>query len=95
MFVDDVNMPQPEAFGAQPPLELLRSFLDSGGFYESTKLHWKEVYDVNLLCACAPPGGGRHVVSPRLLRNVRYGLISMFSSSSNRCLSIVYAASAM
>ena len=74
MFVDDVNMPQPEAYGAQPPLELLRSFLDAGGFHESKKLKWKNVLDVTLLTACAPPSGGRHVISPRLLRSLRYGL---------------------
>ena len=69
-------MPQPEAYGAQPPLELLRSFLDSGGLHESSKLQWKEVYDVNLLSACAPPSGGRHMISPRLLRNLRCGFVS-------------------
>ncbi|XP_077989551.1 dynein axonemal heavy chain 6-like [Glandiceps talaboti] len=69
VFIDDLNMPSPEEYGAQPPLELLRQYLELGGFYDVKRLHWKDILDVHLIAACGPPGGGRNAVSPRLLKN--------------------------
>ncbi|KAM8945402.1 dynein axonemal heavy chain 14 [Pelodytes ibericus] len=69
VFIDDLNMPNPEPYGAQPPLELIRQFLELGGFYDTKNLTWKNVQDVSLIAACAPPGGGRNDISPRLLKH--------------------------
>jgi dynein heavy chain len=69
IFVDDVNMPAVEEYGAQPPVELLRQFSDYKGFYDRKKLFWKSVTDTTLVCAAAPPGGGRHSLTPRFVRH--------------------------
>ena len=69
LFIDDLNMPALETYGAQPPNELLRQVIDIGGFYDVQKLFFKNVQDVVCAAACAPPGGGRNEVSPRLLRH--------------------------
>lgn len=68
-FVDDLNMPALEIYGAQPPNELLRQVVDQGGFYDTSKMFFKNVKDVVFAAACAPPGGGRSEVTPRLLRH--------------------------
>jgi dynein heavy chain len=69
VFVDDVNMPIVEEYGAQPPVELLRQLLDFGGMYDRDKLFWTELEGVLLLTAAAPPGGGRSKVTPRFVRH--------------------------
>ena len=68
VFVDDLNMPAVEQFGAQPPIELLRQMLGMGGFYDRKQLFWKDVKDVTLTAACGPPEGGRSPTTPRMVR---------------------------
>ena len=69
-FIDDVNMPALEFYGAQPCIELLRQLVDLGGLYDRTKLFYKEVVDTTLLPVCGPPGGGRNQLSFRFLRQL-------------------------
>ncbi|XP_070598423.1 dynein axonemal heavy chain 6 isoform X2 [Erythrolamprus reginae] len=69
IFVDDLNMPKLDRYGSQPPIELLRQYQDFGGFYDRDKLFWKEIHDVTICSACAPPGGGRNPVTPRFIRH--------------------------
>jgi len=68
-FIDDVNMPQLDTYGSQPPVELLRQTIDQGGFYDTKKLFFKKVQSTKFVCACAPPSGGRNPVTPRLFRH--------------------------
>ena len=69
VFVDDINMPEVEKYGAQPPIELLRQVIDSSGFYDRTTFNWKELIDTVIVCASVPPGGGRVGISERFIRH--------------------------
>lgn len=69
IFVDDLNMPKLDRYGSQPPIELLRQYQDFKGLYDREKLFWKEIKDVTICAACAPPGGGRNPVTPRMIRH--------------------------
>lgn len=69
IFVDDVNMPKLDTYGSQPPIELLRQLLDFKGVFDREKSYWKEIVDVVLGAACAPPGGGRNPLTPRFVRH--------------------------
>ena len=69
IFVDDVNMPEVEIYGAQPPIELLRQLIDSGGFYEREEWLWRDIVSSVLCVAAAPPGGGRSAVTQRFVRH--------------------------
>jgi dynein heavy chain len=70
VFVDDLNMPKKEEYGAQPPLELLRQLLGHKGWYDrkSKERPFLKIEDVLLVAAMAPPGGGRAVITARVQR---------------------------
>ncbi|XP_076026906.1 dynein axonemal heavy chain 2 [Genypterus blacodes] len=74
-FLDDLNMPAHDQFGSQPPLELLRLWIDYGFWYDRQKQHLKFVKDMFLLASMGPPGGGRNDISCRLQN--RFNLINM------------------
>eukprot|EP00928_Gymnodinium_smaydae_P008329 TRINITY_DN13035_c1_g3_i1.p1 TRINITY_DN13035_c1_g3~~TRINITY_DN13035_c1_g3_i1.p1 ORF type:complete len:2552 (-),score=764.33 TRINITY_DN13035_c1_g3_i1:28-7683(-) len=69
IFVDDLNMPKKEYYGAQPPIELIRMWMDYKGWYNRKELKCNEVIDIIHVSAMGPPGGGRTFISGRLTRH--------------------------
>ena len=65
-FLDDFNMPKKDVYGSQPPLELIRQWMDYGFWYDRQKQVIKHIKDMHLMAAMGPPGGGRMVISRRL-----------------------------
>ncbi|KAK9890592.1 hypothetical protein WA026_011959 [Henosepilachna vigintioctopunctata] len=74
-FLDDLNMPAKETYGSQPPLELLRQWIDYGFWYDRDKQVRRYIQNMFVLTSMGPPGGGRNIISDRLLS--RFNVINM------------------
>ncbi|EFJ44216.1 dynein heavy chain 2 [Volvox carteri f. nagariensis] len=76
-------MPQREKYFAQPPIELLRQWMDHGGWYErKPPCPFRTIVDTQFVAAMGPPGGGRNPVTNRLLRHFHFISFTEMSDSS-------------
>jgi dynein heavy chain len=80
-FIDDINLPQYDKFGSQQPIEFVRQLIDMKAFYDEKKTP-KKIKDVMFMAACAPPSGGRMVVTPRLFRHFNMVWMNVLSPDS-------------
>jgi dynein heavy chain len=75
-FIDDINTPGFDRYGAQPPIELLRQYMDFHGWYDRKTNTFKNISGMQVVGALQ--GDGRPVTS-RFLRH--FNIISVIPFS--------------
>lgn len=75
-------MPAVEKYGAQPPIELLRQWMDHKGWYDRNDLSFRQIEDVQFLAGMGAPTGGKNLVTNRYLRHFNVICVTPFSDAT-------------
>uniref|UniRef100_A0A8C9W8T1 Dynein axonemal heavy chain 17 n=1 Tax=Scleropages formosus TaxID=113540 RepID=A0A8C9W8T1_SCLFO len=67
-FIDDMNMPEVDAYGTVQPHTLIRQHMDYMHWYDRIKLVLKEIHNVQYV-SCMNPTAGSFTINPRLQRH--------------------------
>ncbi|XP_041836448.1 dynein heavy chain 1, axonemal isoform X2 [Melanotaenia boesemani] len=69
-FIDELNLPMLQTFGALPPFELLRQWMDYGGWYNRKQIGtFNRLEDINFACAMGTPSGTQNNIAQRFTRH--------------------------
>ncbi|XP_063098488.1 dynein axonemal heavy chain 9 isoform X2 [Cavia porcellus] len=74
-FIDDMNMPEVDAYGTVQPHTIIRQHLDYGHWYDRNKLSLKEITNVQYV-SCMNPTAGSFTINPRLQRHFSVFVLS-------------------
>ncbi|XP_050716714.1 dynein axonemal heavy chain 3-like isoform X3 [Eriocheir sinensis] len=82
VFIDDVNLPKKEAYGAQPPIEFLRQWLDHHHFYDKKDSSKIELVDSLFIGAMMPPSADRSNICGRFTRHLNVIYLDTFDDET-------------
>ncbi|KAF0872636.1 DYH9 protein, partial [Crocuta crocuta] len=85
-FIDDMNMPEVDAYGTVRPHTIIRQHLDYGHWYDRNKLSLKEIRNVQYV-SCMNPTAGSFTINPRLQRHFA---VFALSSPGEDALASIY-----
>ncbi|TMW57037.1 hypothetical protein Poli38472_002962 [Pythium oligandrum] len=80
-FLDDLNLPQVDAYNTQSAIALLRQYMDYSHWYDRTKFTVKTIQNVQFL-SCMNPSAGSFLVNPRLQRHFVTFALTQLSTTS-------------
>jgi dynein heavy chain len=94
VFIDDLNMPFKEEYGAQPPIEILRHIFIltpfGFGWYDRKGWEFRQLIDIHMLAAMCPPGAGKNDITDRYSRMFNLVFVIPFDEDSlNRIFATV------
>ncbi|KAL8274015.1 hypothetical protein Esti_002104 [Eimeria stiedai] len=69
VWIDDVNLPLPDAYGSQPTAELLRQMEEFKGFYDRKRIYWKGIERLQFVLSAGPCSAGRQALPARVSRH--------------------------